>query len=165
MLTSYEMNVNAPVELVFSTAIDVAAMPLFTRDVESMVFITPAPLQLGSQVRDTRRLLGLRRSQLILIPLFESPSRFIATFDVFGITFSSDHLFYENPAHTRFLITVEVVGTSGIGRILRPFAALAAAVVRHGIKREIEDIKVEAERRAREAFGQPSVVLCSTDST
>jgi hypothetical protein len=151
MITSYQMNVDAPVEIVFSTAIDVAAMPQFTRDVESMVFITPAPLQLGSQVRDTRRLLGMRRSQLIAVPLFERPFRFIATFAVFGVTFSSDHLFYGSPAGTRFLITVEVVGAAGVGRMLRPFVPLAAALVRYGIRREIEDIKVEAENRARKA--------------
>jgi hypothetical protein len=149
MITSYEMNVDAPVEVVFSTAVDVAAMPQFTRDVDSMVFITPSPLQLGSQVRDTRRLFGIRRSQQIAIPLFERPFRFIATFTVFGITFSSDHLFYGAGTQTRFLITVEIVEATGVGRFLRPFARFAAAVVRHGIRREIEDIKVEAEGRAK----------------
>lgn len=151
MLTSYEVNVAAPVELVFATAADVAAMPQFTRDVESMRFVTPPPLQLGSQVEDTRRLLGVRRSQLISIPLFERPSRFVASFAIFGVTFFSDHLFYESAAHTRFLIKVEVGSATGIGRVFRPFVPFVAALVRYGIRREIEDIKLEAERRAAKA--------------
>lgn len=149
MITSYELRVNAAVETVFDTASDVGAMPQFTRDVESMVFLSPTPFQLGSQVMDTRRLLGLRRSQVISVPLFERPKRFIARFTVFGVIFDSDHLFYPTENGTRFLITVEAVGATGIGYILRPFVPLVAALVKYGIRREIEDIKNEAERRAK----------------
>jgi ligand-binding SRPBCC domain-containing protein len=148
MLTSYELDVAAPVDIVFAAAADVGAMPRFTRDVESMVFLTPAPLQQGSEVRDTRRLLGVRRSQVITIPLYDPPARFIATFAIFGVTFESDHLFFDEGGHTRFLVTVNVAGASGLGHLIRPFVPLVASIVRYGIRREIEDIKIEAERRA-----------------
>jgi hypothetical protein len=151
MITFYELNVNAPVETVFNTASDAEAMPQFTRDVESMVFFSPVPLQLGSQVIDTRRLLAMRRSQVISIPLFKPPERFIARFVVFGVIFESDHLLYSVESGTRLLITADAVGAKGIGRILRPFVPLVATVVRYGIRREIEDIKVEAERRAKKS--------------
>ena len=148
MITSYEINVRAPQEVVFSTAADVGAMPQFTRDVVAMTFITPAPLQLGSQVRDTRRLLGVKRSQVITIPLFDFPARFVARFAILGVTFDSDHLFYGNEAGTRFLVTVQATQATGIGRLLFPFLPFVASLVRYGIRREIEDIKHEAELRA-----------------
>jgi hypothetical protein len=151
MITSYEKHVDAPLEIVFDTASDVGAMPQFTRDVEEMVFLSPAPLQLDSQVIDTRRLLGVRRSQVISIPIFERPARFVARFAIFGVAFESDHLFYETKNGTRLLITVDTVGAVGVGRILRLFVPLVAAVVQYGIRREIEDIKIEAEHRAKNA--------------
>ena len=147
-LASYQLDVSAPPAVVFGTAADVGAMPQYTRDVESMVFLTPAPLQLGSRVRDTRRLLGVRRSQVIAITLFESPARFVARFSIFGVTFDNDHLFHPRPGGTRMVINVEAAGATGPARALLPFVPLAGALVRHGIRREAEDIQREAERRA-----------------
>ncbi len=150
MITSYEIHVDAPIDTVFDTASDVGAMPSFTRDVESMVFLSPPPFQLGSEVKDTRRLLGVRRSQVISVPLFERPNRFIARFTVLGVTFDSDHLFYSCASGTRLLINVDIVEAKGLGRMFRPFVPFVSAIVRHGIRREIEDIKAEAERRGRD---------------
>jgi len=147
MITSYDLAIAAPVEVVFDTASDVGAMPRFTRDVESMEFLTPAPVRLGSRVRDTRRLLGVRRSQVISFPLFERPDRFVARFAIGGVTFESDHRVDATTQGARLLIAVDAVDAAGIGHLLRYGVPLAAALVRYGIRREIEDIKVEAERR------------------
>ena len=149
MLASYALQTRAPIEAVFATAADVAQMPNFTRDVESMEFLSAPPLQRGSRVRDTRRLLGVRRSQVITIPLFEPPARFIAEFSIFGVRFESDHLFSATGTGTHFAIRVRTLGAAGIGNLLRPFVPLAGFVVRYGIRREAEDIKTEAERRAK----------------
>jgi len=44
MLTSCELAVAAPIDVVFETAADVGAMLQFTREVASMEYLTPAPL-------------------------------------------------------------------------------------------------------------------------
>jgi len=84
---------------------------------------------------------------VITIPVWAPPARFVARFIVFGVCFVCDRLFVVTDEGTRFLVTVAVIGASGIGRALSLFVPLAASVVRYGIRREIEDIKVEAERR------------------
>lgn len=119
------------------------------RGFQSIEFLTPGPLVLGSKLKETRTLLGRTESQVIEIVELDRPRLYAVKSHATGVAVTFTYQFSEaGPDATVVDLTVEVTPMT---LLARTFVPIAIAAIKKFDGDQLELLREAIERRSQTA--------------
>lgn len=112
-------HLNRPVAEVFAFATDPQNASRWLGDVTKVEVLTPGPMRVGSQFRETRMMNGKEHSAVIEVTEHAPPNRHAASATMMGVTATYHYTFSPNGEGTRIDMKAEVHG-KGMAKLLVP---------------------------------------------
>jgi hypothetical protein len=141
-------HVNAAPELVFGVATDLEHLADFIRGVERIERLTDGPMRVGTQFRETRRMLGRECSELFEVMAYDRPHCLVTQATCCGAVFTNEQRFIPDIAGTLVELTLTTKAVSLLARLMQPLGALMMGSMKKCIDADLEDLKAIAEQRA-----------------
>jgi hypothetical protein len=146
--------INAPVEVVFDVASDLAHAAERLRGIEKIEVLTPGPIRVGTRWRETRRMMGRESTETLEITAFDRPHRYTAGCHSCGAYMEATFRFTPigeagGPAATDITLDIRCEARSVLAKLMSPLSSLMFAKVMRGcMEDELDDLKRAAEASA-----------------
>jgi uncharacterized membrane protein len=141
--------VDAPLDVAFATALDIANWPQFMSAIRSVELLTPGPPAVGTRFRETRVMFGRAASEEMTVAELEPPRRLALTAFNHGTAYRAEHRFESVGAATRVELVFEGRPVTLAARLFMPLGLLFMGSVRRQLEADLADLKRETERRHR----------------
>ena len=155
MQVSVDTIVDAPPDVVFQAAADIAGWPAFISGIQSVELLTPGPIAVGTRLRETRVMFGRSATEEMTIAELAPPQRFVLTAFNHGTAYRAEHRFEPMGRQTRLILVFEGRPVRLLARLFTPLGWLFAGTLRRQLAADLADLKGEAERRAGAIPVQP----------
>jgi len=142
---SVRRRIDAPVERVFAAACDFAAAPGRIRSVLRVELLTPAPVGLGTRLRQARLLLGQRVTEELEVVAFDPPRGFTLAFDRHGCRFATAAVLTASGGGTEFELQLSVTPLTATARLVAAALEPLATAVAEECGRDLDDLKAAVE--------------------
>jgi hypothetical protein len=141
-------HIDAPPEVTFAVAADVARWPETIRGIERIELLTDGPIGAGTRFRETRTMFGRQAVEEITLTAFGPPHSFTLEALSCGARIVSVHRFIPDIAGTLVELTCSTKAESLRARLLAPLGWLLFKVMAKPIDADLEDLRKAAEARA-----------------
>jgi uncharacterized membrane protein len=159
MQTEIEDFANAPADIVFHAAADIASWPRFISSIAAIEVLTPGAVGPGTRFRETRVMFGRRATEEMTVADFQPPQQLVLTAFNHGTAYRVEHAFAPDGAGTRLRLTFKGRPRTLLALAMLPLGLLFMGSVKRQLQSDLADLKREAERRhsgqSRGAAGQP----------
>jgi hypothetical protein len=139
----------APPETVFDTVADVSHWPDFVRGIERVEFLTPGGVASGVTFRETRIMFRRSATEDMTIAVLSRPRRFELTAENHGTRYVIVHDITPASGGSRLQLTFEGTPITFAAKLGSVLALLFKGAVIKQLRSDLDDVKAEAERRAR----------------
>ena len=144
----FEVEIAAPVTILFAVVTDIAGLPDVVRAIEATEIIAGTPPEPGSRYRETRRMMGHLAHEDLTVERCEPPQRFVVTAASYGTRYRTTWAMRPGKAGSVLAYRLESAPQTLKARLL---AFATRGMRRHLvpiIQADLADVKAEAERRA-----------------
>jgi carbon monoxide dehydrogenase subunit G len=149
MKIALEIDVAAPPEVVFATVTDVANWPSFVRGIDKLELLTPGPVGVGTKFRETRTMFGRSATEEMTVAAHDPPRRFDLTAENHGTRYLARHEILPAAAGARLRLEFGGTAQTLAAKLGMAIGFLFKGAVTRQLQADLEQLKAEAERRAR----------------
>lgn len=140
--------VAAPVDMVFDIATDIEHAAEHIRGIDKIERLTPGPVGVGTQWRETRTMMGRQDTEMLEVIAFDRPHSYTIGCDSCGAYFKSTFRFAPVGNETDVTLEVDLEARSVFARLMAPIGRMMFnATMRKCLEADLEDIKQVAESR------------------
>ncbi len=143
-------HIAAPVETVFEVATDLTHTAEHVRGIERVELLTPGPVGLGAQWKETRKMMGMESTETLEVTAFDKPHSYTVSCDSCGCHF--DTIFTLTPSSaggTDVTLDVKTKPLTLAAKIMSPIGDLVTSgMMKRYLDQDLEDVKKIAESRA-----------------
>ena len=144
--------VAAPVDMVFDIATDIEHAAEHIRGIDKIERLTPGPVGVGTQWRETRTMMGRQDTEMLEVIAFDRPHSYTIGCDSCGAYFKSTFRFTPIGNETDVTLEVDLEARSVFARLMAPIGRMMFnATMRKCLEADLEDIKQVAESKSRPA--------------
>lgn len=144
--------VAAPVDMVFDIATDIEHAAEHIRGIDKIERLTPGPVGVGTQWRETRTMMGRQDTETLEVIAFDRPHSYTIGCDSCGAYFKSTFRFTPVDNETDVTLEVDLEARSVFARLMAPIGRMMFnATMRKCLEADLEDIKQVAESKSRPA--------------
>ncbi len=144
--------VAAPVDMVFDIATDIEHAAEHIRGIDKIERLTPGPVGVGTQWRETRTMMGRQDTEMLEVIAFDRPHSYTIGCDSCGAYFKSTFRFTPIGNETDVTLEVDLEARSVFARLMAPIGRMMFnATMRKCLEADLEDIKQTAESKSRPA--------------
>lgn len=151
-------HVNAPPEVVFGVATDFANLPAFVSGIDRVEILSDGPVGEGTRFAETRTMFGRDATEEMTVSEWDPPRKFALDAISCGCQIVCVQEFTPDLAGTLVTFQMTPLPQGFRARILMalmaPLSWLMSGSVRKQISADLDDLKVEAERRAAAEAGE-----------
>ena len=151
MKLDVETEIAAPPAVVYATVTDIAHWQDFIRAIERLEVLTPGPLTVGTKFRETRTMFGRTATEEMTVVTLNPSSHFDLTAENHGTRYLARHEIAATPGGSRLRLIFEGTAVTLGAKLGMVIGVLFKGAVRKQLQSDLEDVKAEAERRARGA--------------
>ena len=145
--------VAAPVDMVFDIATDIEHAAEHIRGIDKIERLTPGPVGVGTQWRETRTMMGRQDTETLEVIAFDRPHSYTIGCDSCGAYFKSTFRFTPVDNETDVTLEVDLEARSVFARLMAPIGRMMFnATMRKCLEADLEDIKQVAESKSRPAL-------------
>jgi hypothetical protein len=143
----------APVETVFDVASDLARAAEHIRGIEKIELLTPGPVGVGTQWRETRKMMGREDIQTLEITAFDRPRSYRVGCESCGAYFETTFRFApaaDSPANaTDLALDIRCEARSLFAKLMSPITNIMFGKLMRGcMESDLEDLARVGEARA-----------------
>jgi hypothetical protein len=149
MKIEVEAGIAAPPDVVYATVTDIARWPDFARATQHLEVLTPGPLAIGTRFRETRTMFGRTATEEMTVAALDPPRRFDLTAENHGTRYLARHDIEPTPSGSRLRLVFEGEAVTFAGKLGMLIGVLFKGAVKKQLQADLDDVKAEAERRAR----------------
>jgi hypothetical protein len=142
-------SIDAAPHIVFGVMTGVERWPHFLRGIERVELLTPGPLAVGSRFRETRKMYGREAAEEMSVALLDPPRRMDLTAENHGARYLAIHDLQAEGNGTRLTLRFGATPLTFAARIFSMIGFLFVGSIRRQLQQDLDDVKAEAERRAR----------------
>ncbi len=135
--------------IVFGVMTGVERWPDFLRGIERVELLTPGPLAVGSKFRETRKMYGREAAEEMSVALLDPPRRMDLIAENHGARYLVVHELQAEGNGTRLTLHFGATPLTLAARIFVVIGFLFVGSIRRQLQQDLDDVKAEAERRAR----------------
>lgn len=139
--------VNAPPEVVFSVASDLANAAEYVQGIERIELLTPKPIGVGTKWRETRKMMGQETTETLEITAFNPPQSYTVEANSCGSHFASTFRFAPEANGTRVELEINCRADSFFAKMMSPFSGMMVGMMKKMVDQDLEDVKRVAESR------------------
>ena len=139
--------VNAPPDVVFAVASDLAKAAEHVQGIERIELLTPEPVGVGTKWRETRKMMGKEATETLEITAFDPPRSYTVEADSCGCHFVSTFRFTPEAGGTRVELEVGGHANSFMAKLMSPLSGLMMGTMKKMMDQDLEDVKRVAESR------------------
>jgi hypothetical protein len=149
MKVDIEADVRAPPDVVFATVFDIARWPDFVRAIERLEILTDGPVGVGTRFRETRTMFGRSATEEMTVAVVDPPRHFNLTAENHGTRYFARHEIMATSTGSRLRLVFEGTAVTFAAKLFTVVGWLFKGAVQKQLQSDLEDVKTEAERRAR----------------
>ena len=149
MKMEVETEIAAPPHVVYATVTDIENWQTFIRGIERLEILNPGPLAVGTKFRETRTMLGRTATEEMTVAALTPPGRFDLTAENHGTRYNAHHEITATVGGSRLKLVFEGTAVTLGAKLGMLVGVLFKGAVKKQLQADMEDIKAEAERRAR----------------
>jgi|SRR3954452_17648366 carbon monoxide dehydrogenase subunit G len=138
----------APSEQVFEMFSDFEAMPGRIKGIKRIEVVTPGPLRVGTQFRETRQMHGHDATELMEITVFHRPRRYAVSCRSCGSLITTTFRFDKVPEGTRLNVEIQAEAQSWFVKLLSPLAKILLGMIQKCVTQDVLDLKQVLESAA-----------------
>lgn len=139
----------APVEIVFAVATDLEHAAERIRGIERIDLLTPSPVGVGTQWRETRKMMGHQSTETLEITAFDPSRSYTIGCDSCGARIETTFCFTVVGKETDVTLEVNMEARSLFAKLMSPIGNLMfGATMRNCMEDDLDDIKQVAEAKA-----------------
>ncbi len=146
---SMTKRIAAPVETVFSVATDLAHAAENIRGIEKIELLTGGPFGVGTQWRETRKMMGSESTETLQVVGFERWKNYTVGCESCGAYFETTHRFDRDGEGTLVTLEARTEAHSFVAKLMSPLGNLMfGKMMRKCMGADLDDIARVAESRA-----------------
>jgi hypothetical protein len=138
--------VDAPVDFVFTRALDVPRWPEMIPSIKAVEVLTAGPIQVGTRFRETREMYGRLATEEMEVTAIAAPRGFTLEAHAHGAHYLSRHSFDADGQCTRVRMEFAGRAESLFARMMTPLGWLMTNSVRKLLVADLEALKGAIER-------------------
>lgn len=151
---SLTKRIAAPVETVFTVATDLAHAADNIRGIEKIEPLTGGPFAVGTQWRETRKMMGTQSTEMLEVVGFERWKRYTVGCESCGAYFETTFRFDRDGDGTLITLDARTEARSLMAKVLSPLGSLMfGKLMRKCMGDDLDDLARVAETRANAAHG------------
>lgn len=139
--------INAPPDVVFAVASDLANAAQHVQGIERIELLTPEPVGVGTRWKETRKIMCREATETLEITAFDPPHSYRVEADSCGCHYVSTFRFTPEAGGTRVELEVGGHATTFMAKLMSPLSGLMAGTMKKMIDQDLEDLKRVAEAR------------------
>lgn len=139
--------VNAPPDIVFAVASDLANAAEHVQGIERIELLTPPPIGVGTRWRETRTIMGKESTETLEVTAFDPPRRYTVEADSCGSHFESTFRFTPAAGGTRVELEINCRADSFFAKLMSPLSGLMMGTMKKMLDQDLEDVTRVAEAR------------------
>lgn len=143
-------HINAQPALVFQLASDVTHAAQYVEGIEKVDLLTDGPIGVGTRFAETRVLLGKESTEELEFTQFDPPHGYVVECESCGMHYRSAFHFVADIAGTHVRVEIEARPRSWLAKMLYPLTRFLLRPMLACIERDLDDLKVVAEGKAKE---------------
>jgi hypothetical protein len=141
-------HIAAPVETVFDVATDLAHAAEHVRGIEKIELLTPGPVGVGTQWRETRKMMGKESTETLEITEFDRPRSYAVGCESCGCYFETTFNFAPAGNGTDVTLDVRTKSLTLMAKVMSPIGNLVMGkFMRECMDEDLEDVKRVAEAK------------------
>lgn len=149
---SLTKHIAAPIETVFAVATDLEHAAERIRGIEKIELVTLGPVGIGTQWRETRKMMGHQSTETLKIIAFDPPRSYTIACDSCGAHIETTFRFTPVGNATDVTLEVSLEARSLFAKLMSPIGNMMFGVaMRKCMEDDLDDIKQAAEARAASA--------------
>lgn len=138
----------ASIETVFPVATDLAHAAERIRGIAKIELITPGPVGVGTQWRETRKMMGHQSTETLEITAFDPPHGYTIGCDSCGAHIQTTFHFTPVGDETDVTLAVSLEARSLFAKLMSPLGNMMfGATMRKCMQDDLDDIKLAAEAK------------------
>jgi carbon monoxide dehydrogenase subunit G len=149
MKIEVEIEIAAAPDVVYAVVTDIAHWPDFVRATQLTEILTTGAIAAGTNFRETRTMIGRTATEEMTVALLDPPRRFHVTAENHGTRYLARHEIAPAAGGSRLTLVFEGTAVTLGAKLGEVIATLFKGAVTKQFRSDLEDVKAEAERRAR----------------
>lgn len=148
MKITVQEQISSPPEIVFALLLDIPRWPELIAAIEKIDLLTPPPVAVGTQFRETRIMFGREATEEMTVSEISPPHRLVLTAFSHGTAYRSEHVLEPIGDGTRLRLEFEGTPRTFLARLFTPLALLMRGTIQKQLAADLVDVKRAAEQRA-----------------
>ena len=141
-------HIDAPPEITFAVAADVARWPESIGSIELVEMLTDGPVGVGTRFRETRTMFGRQTAEVMTFTAFDPPQGFTLEALSHGARIVSVHRFIPDIAGTLVELTIRTKAQSLLARLYAPLGWVIFCALKQPLEADLDDLRQAAEALA-----------------
>jgi hypothetical protein len=142
---AYSEHVSAPPGATFAAFADFPNAAGRVPGILKIEMLTSGPVKVGTQFKETRKMLGKVSTETMEVTGFEPPRRYVLSANSCGVAFASEFRFLAEKGGTRVDFTMTITPLTFFAKLLSPLTWLLKGTLMKALKRDIAAIKAHVE--------------------
>lgn len=142
-------HVDAPVDVVFQEAIDLAHAAERFSAIDRVETLTPAPFGAGTRWRETRTMFGRPSTEELEVIEFDPPHSYTVACESCGCVYHSTLRFTPSGDGTEVSMEITHQAVSLLAKLMSPLSACMMGGMKKALQQDLTDLKKAAESHAR----------------